>query len=78
MPKITIYTTLTCHYCRLAKAFLDEHRIPYTEKDVTFNTELQHEMIHKSGQFAVPVIDIDGEIIVGYDVAHLKERLGIQ
>ncbi|MBI2582714.1 glutaredoxin family protein [Candidatus Azambacteria bacterium] len=75
MAKITIYTTLGCVFCRRAKDFLDERKIPYTEKDVTDDHEARHEMIEKSGQLGVPVIEVDGEIIVGYNRPRLSELL---
>jgi glutaredoxin 3 len=65
MTKLTIYTTSTCHWCKKTKEFLKENKISYTEKDATKSLN-QKEMIEKSGQTGVPVLDIDGEIIVGY------------
>lgn len=78
MKKITIYTTPTCVYCKMAKEFLAEHKISYEEKDVSADVEAREEMFKKSGQMGVPVIDIDGEIIVGFDEERLKELIGIK
>lgn len=78
MPKIIIYTTPTCVYCRKAKAFFEANKIAYEEKDVAHDEEAAHEMIHKSGQFGVPVIDIDGEIVVGFDQPELSQLIGIK
>ena len=77
MPNVTIYTTITCPYCKMAKAFFQANNVAYTEKDVTTDTEAQQEMIQKSGQLAVPVIDVDGTITVGFQQPKLKELLGI-
>lgn len=71
MPNITIYTTPTCVYCKMTKAFLSEKSIAYQEKDVAVDAAAREEMIKKSGSLSVPVIDVDGTILVGFD----KERL---
>ena len=78
MPKVIIYTTPTCVHCRRAKAFFKAHNVPYQEKDVASNETALHEMLHKSGQLGVPVIDIEGEIIVGFDESALNELLSIK
>ena len=73
--KPTIYTTLTCPFCKMAKAFFQEKGDEYEEKDVTHDEALQEEMIKKSGQFAVPVIDIGGQIIVGFQKEKIEAAL---
>ena len=78
MSKITIYTTPTCAYCKMTKAFFKEHNIVYEEKDVENDHALAEEMVKKSGQMAVPVIDIDGQIIVGFDKEGLSKLLNIK
>lgn len=78
MQKITIYTTPTCAYCKMVKAFFREHSIAYEEKDVANDHALAEEMIKKSGQIAVPVIDIDGQIVIGFDQPKLSELLHIK
>lgn len=78
MPKITIYTTPTCVYCKMTKEFFKEHNITYEEKDVANNPAMAEEMIKKSGQMGVPVIDIDGEITVGFDKERLSELLRLK
>lgn len=77
MSKVTIYTSPTCHFCHLAKDFLDENKIEYTERDVLTDSTAAPELINKSGQMGVPVIDIDGEIVVGFDQAKLSALLNI-
>ncbi len=74
---VAIYSTPTCHFCNLAKDFFAEHNITYTAYDVSQDTERRNEMIEKSGQMGVPVIDIDGELTVGYDEETLKQKLGV-
>jgi len=75
MKNVTIYTTKTCVWCKKAKEFLKENNIRFTEKDVGSDMIAANEMIEKSGQTSVPVIDINGKIIVGSD--KLKELLNI-
>ncbi len=73
---IVIYSTPTCHYCNLAKAFFKENNVTYTEHDVAQDLEKRQEMIDKSGQMGVPVIAIDDtEIIVGFNEALIREKL---
>ena len=75
MSKITIYTTPTCAYCKMTKAFFKEHNIVYEEKDVANDHALAEEMVKKSGQMGVPVIVIGNEIIVGFDKSKIKKVL---
>lgn len=78
MKHVTIYTTPTCVYCKMTKAFFAEKKVAYTEKDVVMDEKARAEMIQKSGQLGVPVIDIDGTIIVGFDREALAEALEIK
>ena len=76
MANVTIYTTPTCVYCKMTKEFFNEHKIQYTEKNVVQDAEAREQMIQKSGQMGVPVIDIDGQLVVGFDKERLLELLG--
>ena len=78
MAKITIYSTSACVYCKMAKAFFKEHNVAYEEKDVASDEKAREEMISKSSQMGVPVIDIDGQIVVGFDKEELSKLLGIK
>ena len=78
MPNVTIYSTPACPYCKTAKEFFRENNIAYEEKDVATDDKAREEMIKKSEQMGVPVIDIDGQIVVGFDKAKLSELLGIK
>lgn len=71
--KPIIYTTITCPFCKMAKEYFKQNGIEYEEKDVTSDVALQQEMINKSGQFAVPVIDINGKIIVGFQKQQIEQ-----
>ena len=77
MANVTVYSTPTCPYCVMLKSFFADNNIPYTEKDVSVDREAAAEMIQKSGQLGVPVVDIDGQIIVGFDRELMKKLLGI-
>ena len=74
---IKIYTTPTCVYCRMAKDFFKEHNVQYEEYNVTEDLKAREEMVSKSGQMGVPVIDVEGELIVGFDKERLTELLRI-
>lgn len=75
--KVTIYSTPTCPYCRLAKDYLAKHSITFVDKNVADDREAAKEMIERTGQRGVPVIDIDGQIIVGFNQTAIKQALGI-
>lgn len=78
MANVLIYTTPTCMYCKMAKEFFKEHDVDYIEKNVIEDTQARQEMMEKSEQMGVPVIDIDGEITVGFDKPRLAKLLKIQ
>ena len=78
MANITIYSTPTCVYCRMAKSYLTDKNIPFTDKNVAADDEAREEMIKKSQQMGVPVIDVDGAIIVGFDKPKINSLLGIK
>jgi glutaredoxin 3 len=75
--KIIVYTTKTCPYCTMAKEFLKTNKIKYEEIDVGADRKAAEEMIKKSGQMGVPVLDIGGKIIVGYDKEAIKKALNL-
>lgn len=77
MANVTIYTTPTCVYCKMTKEFFKENNVEYTEKDVTTDVAARDAMVEKSGQMGVPVIDIDGSIVIGFDKEKLSDLLGI-
>ncbi len=76
--KVVVYSTPTCPYCHMAKDFLKENKIAFRDVDVSEDSAAAQEMIDKSGQMGVPVIDVDGKIIVGFDREALKQELGLQ
>ncbi len=73
--KVTIYTTDACHFCHMAKEYFKENKIEYSEKNVQTDEAARNEMIEKSGGMSVPVIDIDGEILIGFDKSKVEKAL---
>ena len=76
MKKIIVYSTKNCPYCRMAKAFLDKHGVPYEGIDVGEDSNAAKKMIELSGQRGVPVIIVDDEVIVGFDSQRLNDLFG--
>ena len=75
MTKPIIYTTPNCVYCKMAKAFFIENGVEYEEKNVATDMEAQKEMIQKSGQMGVPVIEFGDEVIIGFDKSKFQEKI---
>lgn len=76
--QVTIYTTPTCHFCHAAKEFFDANGVAYTDHNVGSDLEKRKEMIEKSGQMGVPVIDVGGTYVVGFDEMRLRDLLAIK
>jgi len=74
---IKIYSTPTCIYCKKAKELLEKNNIAFTEVNVVQDQETLDEFIKKTGQKAVPVIEIDGEFMIGYNEEWLKNKVGL-
>ena len=64
---VTIYPTPSCGFCRVAKDWFRANRVPFTEYDVSADQRRAEEMVRKSGQMGVPVIDVNGKVIVGFN-----------
>ncbi len=77
MSTVTIYSTPTCHWCHKTKEYLTEKNIPFTDINVGEDMVKAEEMVKKSGQMGVPVIEIDNKIIVGFDLAQINAALNI-
>jgi len=78
MKTAKIYTTPTCVYCKMAKEFFTKNNVEYTEVNVATDDKAREEMITKSHQMGVPVIDIEGEIFVGFNRGALEKALDIK
>ncbi len=72
---ISVYTTPTCTYCRLVKDWLKQRNVRFDEYDVARDPRRADEMVRKSGQMGVPVTDINGRVIVGFNQAALEAAL---
>lgn len=77
MPKVMIYSTPTCPWCHLAKEFFKKNKVAFEDKNVATDRQAVEEMVKKSGQMGVPVIAIDGKIIVGFDQEKISALLGL-
>jgi len=78
MPSIKVFSTEFCPYCVALKEFLKENNIEFEAVDVTEDLKAQEEMIEKSGQMGVPVVDIDGKIIIGFDREKISKILKLE
>ncbi len=77
MANVKIYSTPTCPYCRMAKDFLKQNNIEFVDIDVGQDEQAAQEMVNKSGQMGVPQLEIDGQLIVGFDKSAIKRALNI-
>lgn len=78
MKPVSIYTTETCGYCKLAKEFFIKNNITYQEFDVGRDLAKRQEMVEKSGQMGVPVIMVGDAMVIGFNKPRLSELLGVQ
>jgi len=76
-PTIVVYSTPSCHFCHMAKAFFDEKKLAYTEYDVAADIAKRQEMITLTGQLGVPVIVINGEPVIGFNQELVAQKLGV-
>ena len=77
MKNVTIYSTPTCSFCKMAKQYFTENNVAYTEIDVAADEVAREKMFTISKQMGVPVIDIDGEVTVGFNKPKLAQLLGL-
>ncbi len=77
MANVKIYTTPACKYCKIAKEFFTKHNVAYEEYDVVKDSAAREEMIKKSSQLGVPVIEIDGQIFIGFNRLELEKALKV-
>lgn len=75
MSKAIIYSTNSCPWCVKAKEFFTQNKIDFEERNVQLDPKYAEELLNKSGGYAVPVIDVNGTIIIGFNVKKLKEAL---
>ncbi|MDD3234349.1 MAG: glutaredoxin domain-containing protein [Candidatus Omnitrophota bacterium] len=77
MKNVKVYSTPTCPYCIRLKQFLNESNVVFEDIDVSVNRAAADEIVDRTGQMGVPVIDIEGELIVGFDRERVKQALGL-
>ena len=73
--KIVIYSTPKCPVCKLAKAYLGKKGLQYKDIDISASEDAAHEMIHRSGQMATPVIFIDDKMMLGFNRQEMDDLL---
>ncbi len=76
--KVKVWSTKSCPYCTMEKDFLKQSKIQFEDIDVSTDQKAANEMVEKSGQMGVPVTEIDGKIVVGFDKEKLKKLLDIK
>lgn len=76
-PKVVVFSTPTCSYCNMAKSYFREKGIKFTDIDVSRDQTAARDMVRRSGQMGVPVIDIGGRIVVGFNRPQINTLLGI-
>ena len=74
---VKVYSTPTCPFCTRVKQFLKDNNVEFENIDVSVNQDKAQEMVDKSGQMGVPVLDIEGKIITGFDKEKIKTALGL-
>ena len=76
-PKVKIYSAPSCVYCVTLKKFLEEKGVDFEEIDVSLNDDLAKELVEKSGQMGVPVVEIGEEIVIGFNREKIIKLLGL-
>ena len=76
-PRVIIFTTPTCSYCNLAKQYFRRNKIRFRDVDISKDAAAARDVVRRSGQMGVPVIDIGGKIIVGFDKPKINQLLGL-
>jgi len=75
--KVKVYSTPTCPFCIMAKKFLKDNNIEFEDVDVSRDIKAAREMVEKTGQMGVPVIEIDGEFVIGFNREKIKQLLNL-
>lgn len=77
-PRVIVFSTPTCSFCNMAKRYFRERGIRFTDVDVSRDAAAARDMVRRSGQQGVPVIDIGGKIVVGFDRPKVDKLLGLR
>lgn len=77
-PKVIVFSTPTCSYCNAAKSYFRQKGVKYRDVDVSRDPAAARDMVRRSGQQGVPVIDIGGKVVVGFDRPKINQLLGLK
>jgi glutaredoxin 3 len=75
--RVLVFTTPTCPWCQRAKQYLRQQRVPYREVDVSRDAAAARDLVRRTGQMGVPVVEIDGRPVVGFDQRAIDRLLGL-
>ncbi|MGC9221598.1 MAG: glutaredoxin family protein [Solirubrobacteraceae bacterium] len=75
--RVLVFTTPSCPWCTRAKAYLRQNKVPFREIDVARDRSAARDLVRRTGQMGVPVVEIDGKPIIGFDRAQINRRLGL-
>lgn len=75
--RVLVFTTPTCPWCTRVKSYLAQHRVPFREVDVSRDSSAARDLVRRTGQMGVPVVEIDGRPIVGFDRSQIDRLLGL-
>lgn len=77
-PRVIVFSTPNCPYCNLTKRYLRERGVRFRDVDVSRDPAAARDMVRRSGQQGVPVVDINGKIVIGFDKAKINQLLGLK
>jgi glutaredoxin-like YruB-family protein len=75
--RVLVFTTPTCSWCTRVKTYLAQRRVPFREIDVSKDAAAARDLVRRSGQMGVPVVEIDGRPVVGFDKSRIDRLLGL-
>jgi glutaredoxin 3 len=75
---VTVYSTPTCPYCVMVKQYLTRQGVAFRDVDVSRDITAARDMVQRSGQMGVPVVDIDGQMVIGFDRIRINQMLGLR
>lgn len=76
--RVIVFSTPTCSYCNMAKQYFRRNKIRFKDVDVSRDPAAARDLVRRTGQMGVPVIDINGKLIVGFDKPQINHLLDIQ
>ncbi len=76
-PRVIVFSTPTCAYCNIAKRYFRENNVKFRDVDISRDAAAARDVVRRSGQMGVPVIDIGGKLIVGFDKPKINQLLGL-